>query len=99
MKKGLTHIDWAMSIGLFILYLVIIFILFKPGIKEEYTSDFLSSIVQQGITDDSYLKIEKTPIFIEPNILASSGDYHIQIDNIDFWLEGNSSIIDDTYEI
>ena len=65
MKKGLTHIDWAMSIGLFIVYLIVLIILFRPAITtEDYSGDFLSSIVKQGLIDDSYITIEKIPIFI-----------------------------------
>jgi len=99
MKRGLTHIDWAISIGLFILYLVIIFILFKPGITEEYTPDFLSSIIKQGIETNSSITLERTPIFIEAHTIASDGDYELEIENINFWIDGNSTIVNQSLAI
>ncbi|MBU1246238.1 MAG: hypothetical protein KKH88_03775 [Nanoarchaeota archaeon] len=95
MKRGLTHIDWAMSIGLFIIYLVIVFILFKPGITDEYTPDFLSSIIKQGIEENSSITIERTPIFIEVTSLPVGGedDYKIEIQNPTFWVDGFSTVV------
>ena len=97
MKKGLTHVDWTISIALFIVYILVIIIIFKPTIiKEEYTGEFLSSIVEQGFKDYSYVNIERTPLFIEAVTLIPAGTSNLEVKNINFWIEGNSTIVDES---
>lgn len=65
MKKGLTYVDVAISIGIFIIYGVFIFIIFKPAIEEEYDDDYLSSIAKNGIIQDTLWNVSTMPIFLE----------------------------------
>ena len=99
MKRGLTHIDWAISIGLFLIYLIVVIVLFRPGIAEDYTADFLSSIIKQGIEENSSIIIEKMPIFIEPLGSVPAGDYSITLPEVDFWELGNSAVVNENLEM
>ena len=39
MKKGLTYVDIAVSVGIFIIYGVFLFIMFRPAIEEEFDDE------------------------------------------------------------
>ncbi len=65
-KKGIgTQVDWIIGMGIFMVYLSLTFIFFKPGVKPVFDSDTLQDIVKEKLTDDTFWKIEKTPIFLE----------------------------------
>lgn len=70
MKKGAMHVDWVFSIGLFIVYLIILFILIKPGIKPIHTSENLVYIIENNFKDTNdfsegtYWVVKKTPVLI-----------------------------------
>ncbi len=64
-KKGLSYVDWAVSFGLFVIYLLAIFILLRPAISDSYNSEFLSTIVKQGMEEDSYIELSLYPVFVE----------------------------------
>lgn len=64
-KKGLSYVDWAVSFGLFVIYLLAIFILLRPAISDSYNSEFLSTIVKQGMEEDSYVELSLYPLFVE----------------------------------
>ena len=44
MKKGLTYIDVAISMGIFVIYGLFVFIIFKPAIEEEYDDELCGPI-------------------------------------------------------
>jgi hypothetical protein len=71
-KKGLSYVDWAISFGLFIVYLLTIFILIKPEVINSYDEDFLNSIIKQGLEEDVYIDITTYPIFLDAE---ETGDY------------------------
>tara|TARA_Y100000310_G_scaffold327446_1_gene393833 strand:- start:14270 stop:14983 length:714 start_codon:yes stop_codon:yes gene_type:complete len=64
-KKGLTYVDIAVSVGIFVIYGVFLFIMFKPAIEEEYDDDYLTSIVQGKFMGDVSWEVVRTPIFIQ----------------------------------
>ena len=41
MKKGLSYIDISISAGIFILYLLFVFVTLRPGIKEDISGGYL----------------------------------------------------------
>ena len=89
-KKGLSYVDWAISFGLFVVYLLVIFIFIKPEIINSYDEDFLNSIVKQGLEEDAYSEFTRYPLFINAN---STGDY-ISLELIDsFQFLNNTNII------
>ncbi len=65
MKKGMSYIDLVMSVGIFVIYSVFLFVILKPGIQEEFDSDYLPSIIKQGIVEDAFWNITELPIFID----------------------------------
>ena len=65
-KKGIgTQVDWIIGMSIFILYVGLTFIFFKPGIKPVFDSDTMIDIVKEKFEDSSLWTIQKTPIFIE----------------------------------
>jgi len=64
MKKGVSHIDWVVSMGLFIVYVLILFIFIKPGYRPIDEGTILLKIVEDDFREDSYWNIDKVPLFI-----------------------------------
>ncbi|MEK6955766.1 MAG: hypothetical protein AABW52_03840, partial [Nanoarchaeota archaeon] len=65
-KKGIgNEIDWIIGIGLFLLSIMAIFVLFKPGVNPVYDYDTLIGIVNDNMNNDLTWEITKIPIFIE----------------------------------
>lgn len=69
MKKGFGYVDLVISVGIFIIYILSIFIFFKPGIQEEYNPTYLNTIIEQSLKKDLYWQVEKMPIFINSFLL------------------------------
>src|SRR3989344_9079806 len=61
-KKGIAHLDWMISMALFLLFLLSIFVFFKPGAEPAYHRDYLTSIIEDKIRDATYYSIERIPI-------------------------------------
>lgn len=65
-KKGIgTQVDWVIGMGIFLVYLSLTFIFFKPGIKPVFDDDTLQDIIKDKLTESTYWKIDKTPLFVE----------------------------------
>ncbi|MFH0936058.1 MAG: hypothetical protein V1815_00065 [Candidatus Woesearchaeota archaeon] len=70
MKKGALHVDWVFSMGLFIVYLIILFLLIKPGIKPIHKAENLAYIVENNFKDTNdfsegaYWVVKRTPLLI-----------------------------------
>ncbi|MEW6063089.1 MAG: hypothetical protein AB1571_01830 [Nanoarchaeota archaeon] len=64
MKKGVSHIDWVVSMGLFIVYVLILFIFIKPGYRPIDEGKILLKIVENDFRDGFYWDIDKIPLFI-----------------------------------
>lgn len=66
-KKGLaTGIDWMIAMGIFLVYLSLVFVFFRPGITPVFDSETLLDIVQDNFENSTQWEITKVPIFIEP---------------------------------
>jgi hypothetical protein len=82
-KKGAaSHVDWAISIGLFVVYVLLLFIFLRPGIQPVYSQSNLVKILETSFNSDGKYTIEKTPIFIRPegnNFPSSPGEYQLFI--------------------
>lgn len=66
-KRGIGgEIDWILGMGLFLITLVFIFILFKPGVTPVYDSETLLTILQDGFQKDIFWNITTTPVFVYP---------------------------------
>src|SRR3989344_255927 len=83
MKKGGSYIDVAISAGIFILYLLFIFVTLRPGIKEDISGEYLLQIISSGLNNKISMNISKYPLFI---------NYHTE-NPIDPWDPNNEDVI------
>jgi len=77
MGKGASHIDWAISMGIFIIYILSLLIFVQPGLEETSDRTILLTILENGFKSYTYHDLEKTPLFI--NTSSSDGNYNFQI--------------------
>ncbi|MFH1332376.1 MAG: hypothetical protein ABIH63_03790 [archaeon] len=91
-KKGAaSHVDWAISIGLFVVYTLLLFIFLRPGIQPVYSQSNLLKIVESGFNSDAKYSIDKIPFFIRPNgnnFPSAPGNYQLAVENVDFPFQG-----------
>lgn len=59
MKKGSSHVDWAISMGLFIVFVMLALIFLKPGTEPIYQGDTLLKIVRTQLETNSQYFVEK----------------------------------------
>ena len=52
-KRGLSHIDWVISFGVFVIFLLLLFIWFGPSLTTEYSEEYLGGIASKGFKDDT----------------------------------------------
>jgi len=100
MKKGLDYVDWAMSVGIFIIYIILLFTVFKPQLQKDYSEDFLLNIVENNIKENLYDNLEKYPLFIELTG-TPEGNYLIKIPDLppnSKWQVENTTVINPNFE-
>ncbi len=67
-KKGLSHVDWAISLGIFLLYLMWFFVFVKPQfIADESPTQLLES-TRESLVENLQWVVEKRPLFVFSNI-------------------------------
>jgi len=64
-KKGAIHVDWVISMGLFLIYLITLFILIKPGSYVEYKPENLFTIVESNFIREVSTNIKEVQIVVE----------------------------------
>jgi len=80
-KKGIAEgVDWVIAIGLFMVYLGLVFVFFKPGVNEVHNFQDLSEMVEEKIGDSSWSMV-KIPIFTEPIKHLESDNSESKFDN------------------
>lgn len=93
-KKAASYVDWAISIAIFLTYILTIFLFIKPGYTPLYTKEILS-IVKENFEKDTYWTIKKIPLFVEKckltnpeqefiiiNVKIKQGDYELTSKNL-----------------
>lgn len=83
MQKGTSHVDWAISVGLFVVYVLLLFIFLKPGAEPSYSTSSLFKIVEYNLHRDAKYSMEKTPVFIRPipgDFPELEGNYQVSIE-------------------
>lgn len=63
-KRGLDYIDWSMSLGLFLVAVVALFVFIKPGVQTPYDGASLISIVEQNFFAEAGTMLKQTPMFM-----------------------------------
>lgn len=87
--------DLVISVGIFIIYILSVFILFKPGVQEEYNPDHLNTIVEQNLKNEIYYSIEKIPLYLKTPVYIY-GDYAQVIFPFPDWTETETYLYDET---
>ena len=67
-KKALSHVDWAMSLSIFLLYLAWFFIFVKPLFAPSQNIDTLLDILQEGVKNEIYQDVERLRILVSNDI-------------------------------
>lgn len=91
MKKGAVHLDWMISMGIFIMFLLSMLVFFKPGAESAYGRDYLISILEDNFKSSTFYSIERIPINI--NGLDINDADKIEYVNLKF--DGNFPICDE----
>ncbi|MBW2964377.1 hypothetical protein KY363_02860 [Candidatus Woesearchaeota archaeon] len=63
-KKGLSHVDWAMSLAIFLLYLAWFFIFVRPILAPSHSADVLLDILDSGVRETIYQDTSRLKIFV-----------------------------------
>ncbi len=85
MKRGLSYVDWTISVGLFIIYIISIFVILGPAFKQDYSSEYLGNIIKNGLEENTSLNLKRFPFYIrltDPTEQIPSGEYILDIINL-----------------
>lgn len=74
MKKGVSHVDWAISMSLFLVFVMLTIIFLKPGTEPIYNENTLLKIIENELKEDAYYTVEKQLLNIESNSTCFSSD-------------------------
>jgi len=86
-KKALSHVDWAMSLAIFLLYLSWFFIFVKPVLAPAQNMDVLLDILDTGVKDSMFQDISRVKVYVPGNM---DSDYEpIIIPYAENWVESN----------
>lgn len=64
MKKGVSHVDWVISMGIFIVYIMALFIFLRPGISVEHKPQALLDLIEQRVKDEIVVVVKETPLYV-----------------------------------
>src|SRR3989338_2951521 len=79
-KRGSTHADWAISLGIFLVYTLSLFLLIQPGVEPVFRNENLVKIVEDSFVGDTRLVIEKTPIIFMLKEIEVDDNYVAEIE-------------------
>ncbi|NQU78435.1 hypothetical protein HQ545_01575 [Candidatus Woesearchaeota archaeon] len=86
-KKAISHVDWAMSLGIFLLYLAWFFIFVKPLLFPSESMGVLLDIIEDGVENTIFEDLERVRVSVqgdnehEPIIIPFSHDWQGSISN------------------
>ena len=64
--KGAIHVDWAVSMALFLLFIIGILVFLKPGVLSLYDDEYLTGLVADEVMNRSFVRLEEVPITFVP---------------------------------
>ena len=71
-KKG-THVDWAISMGIFLVYLIGLFILLRPGVTPIHKPERLLGILETKFVQNVTYEVREIPLIVKKCIGAAQG--------------------------
>lgn len=97
MKKGFSYIDVAVSVGIFVVALVIAFVLMKPALRQENTGGLLLPSLKSGFENSTFWTISRIPFFLnstDGNYLAYniSVPYNLNSNNVNLLCSNLSNV-------
>lgn len=64
-KKGAgIHVDWAISMGLFVISLITLILLLKPGVKPLFDTQTLLNLVEERFNNQTTWHVRMTPLHV-----------------------------------
>lgn len=77
-KRGIGgEVDWIIAMGIFLVFIGVVFTLFKPGITPTFDYAALQGIVAENFFNDTGWELHKQPIFLEEvSWMESTGTKH-----------------------
>lgn len=101
MNKRGSHVDWVISIGIFIIFTLMILGFFRPSYKASFEGGILLDIVQTGLEnsdENGYSwEVRKVPIFIrgaDCNFRKNLRNENMPVQGPGSYKEGNVKIVD-----
>lgn len=93
MKKGVSHIDWVISMGIFLIAVISIFVYLKPFSRELYVGEDLTDIVKDKFNEEVNWVIKELPLFVESCTLEQGESFSVVLTFENGWknLDGQSS--------
>lgn len=70
-KKGGIHVDWAISMGLFLVYVILLFIILRPGAYAEHKPESLFTIIETPFFNNTLVRIYEIQFSVK---LCSEGN-------------------------
>jgi len=66
MKKGTIHLDWIISIGIFLIYILFFFVFISPFYKSPTQEGVIMlDILEDNLREEVYWNITRVPVFID----------------------------------
>lgn len=86
MRKGTSHVDWAISMGIFLVYVLLTFIFLKPASESVYSENTLLETVYTGLKGDASYTIKKGYLIITPtNDIVETKEYILRMRCLDVY--------------
>ncbi len=90
-KRGESHVDWAVSMGIFLVYILSMFMLIQPGIQPFYNEENLVSVIEGKLKSDLNHDILRAPIYLDVTKGACPKGQYIDIELISLGLKLDKS--------
>jgi len=81
MNKRGSHADWAISMGIFLIYLLVLFIIIRPGIEPIHNENTLLDIAESKFNKDVKWVVKMTPLIVEKCLAVGSSETKISVDD------------------
>lgn len=65
MKRGASHVDWVISMGIFLVYVVALFVFLRPGVTVEHKPLAMLDLLENNIKNEVYVNLKETPVHVE----------------------------------
>lgn len=94
-KKASSQVDWAISIGIFVVAILLLFIFLRPGVEPEQSPLRLFKDIETNLNKNAMYSISQYVLFIRPKpdpdfFPPIAGDYQLGIEDVDFPFEDHN---------